>query len=67
MSIGETNLTIDVGLTQSASIGDFVWNDLDADGIQDVGEPGLANVPIYLYTNEAAAPISTNSTDTNGI
>lgn len=29
-----------------ASIGDFVWADLDGDGVQDVGEPGLAGVEI---------------------
>ena len=25
---------------EPAVIADFVWNDIDADGIQDVGEPG---------------------------
>ena len=31
-----------------ASIGDFVWLDTDTDGIQDVGEPGLAGVVVRL-------------------
>ncbi|MBC7884077.1 MAG: T9SS type A sorting domain-containing protein, partial [Saprospiraceae bacterium] len=30
-------------------IGDFVWRDLNANGIQDVGEPGLAGVTVELY------------------
>ncbi len=32
------------------SIGDFVWNDLDGDGIQDNGEPGIEDVTVTLYT-----------------
>ncbi|NLE60457.1 MAG: beta-propeller fold lactonase family protein, partial [Planctomycetes bacterium] len=33
-----------------ASLGDLVWLDDDADGIQDGGEPGVANVPVRLYS-----------------
>lgn len=29
-------------------IGDWVWQDADADGIQDDGERGLAGAPVYL-------------------
>ena len=29
-------------------IGDFVWDDADADGLQSVGEPGLAGVRLLL-------------------
>jgi uncharacterized repeat protein (TIGR01451 family) len=31
------------------SIGDFVWQDDDGDGLQDVGEPGIDNVTVSLY------------------
>jgi hypothetical protein len=31
-------------------IGDWVWNDLDGDGYQDAGEPGLAGVEVRLLT-----------------
>ncbi|MDK2939212.1 MAG: hypothetical protein PWQ51_1376 [Methanolobus sp.] len=31
------------------SVGDKVWNDLDMDGRQDNGEPGIAGVNVYLY------------------
>ena len=34
---------------QTGSIGDRVWDDLDGDGIQDAGEPGLPNVPVRLF------------------
>jgi uncharacterized repeat protein (TIGR01451 family) len=33
----------------SASIGDFVWADLDGDGVQDAGETGISNVTVQLY------------------
>ena len=32
-----------------AAIGNFVWLDVDGDGVQDVGEPGLPNVTVRLY------------------
>ena len=31
------------------TIGDFVWEDKDADGIQDSGEPGINGVVVNLY------------------
>lgn len=34
---------------QSADVGDFVWADADADGIQDVGEAGANNVTVTLW------------------
>src|SRR5205814_2377958 len=33
----------------SATVGNFVWQDFNANGIQDFGEPGLANVVVRLY------------------
>jgi len=34
---------------QSAKLGNFVWLDTDADGIQDAGEAGVDNVIVELY------------------
>lgn len=34
-----------------ASIGDLAFNDLDGNGVQDAGEPGLAGVTVYLDLN----------------
>ncbi len=33
------------------AIGDFIWYDANYDGVQDVGEPGIANVTLDLYRN----------------
>ncbi|MCB1052672.1 MAG: hypothetical protein KDC71_18875 [Acidobacteria bacterium] len=52
LAAGENFNDPDFGYQQrNASIGDFVWNDLDGDGIQDGGEPGLAGVTVYLDLN----------------
>ncbi len=44
------NLSLDFGYNSPCSglIGDFVWYDLDLDGIQDAGEPGIQGVKVIL-------------------
>ncbi|MEL7425764.1 MAG: SdrD B-like domain-containing protein, partial [Bacteroidota bacterium] len=49
---GENNPTIDAGFFGNAGLGDFVWEDLDADGIQDAGEPGIENVTVMLLDGD---------------
>ncbi len=56
---GETDLTVDAGMYEPASIGDFVWTDLDADGVQDGGEPGLDGVTVNLLDGLGATVSST--------
>jgi SdrD B-like domain len=67
LSAGETDLTIDAGVKPNlpGAVGNFVWNDLDADGIQDANEPGVAGVLVTLY-NSANQPIGSAITDGNG-
>ncbi len=43
-------------------IGDFVWNDLNNDGFQDLGEPGIEGVTVTL---ENLTYGGTQTTDTN--
>lgn len=50
LSEGQTAVTWDAGLFESAQIGNRVWNDLDADGIQTADEPGLDGVIVSLWT-----------------
>ncbi len=45
---GTTDTTIDFGFSPLFSLGDFVWNDLDGDGVQDAGEPGIAGLTVTL-------------------
>jgi hypothetical protein len=49
-----------------ASLGNFVWNDLDEDGRQDAGEPGLAGVTVQLWNAAKTVLIDSAVTDTAG-
>jgi hypothetical protein len=53
-----------VGDPALASIGDHVWNDLNANGIYEEGEPGLQEFTINLYDdiNELVDSVTTNET-----
>ena len=50
---------------QSALVGDLVWEDLNENGVQDEGEPGLANVQIVLLS-AAGEVIADTLSDENG-
>lgn len=57
---------VDIGLLmQPASVGDFVWEDLDGDGVQDPMEGGIEGVQVELY-NDAMAFVSSTVTDVTG-
>jgi hypothetical protein len=60
---GETDLTWDAGVYRPASLGDFVWKDVNANGIQDAGEPGISSVTVKLFdgTNTQVATATTNA------
>ena len=52
LTSGELNNTLDAGLVTSgsaSSIGNFVWTDLNVNGLQDGGEPGHDGVTVNLY------------------
>lgn len=46
-------------------IGNYVWDDLDYDGIQDAGEPGLEGVVLQLYDDRCEV-VGTTTTDSRG-
>jgi LPXTG-motif cell wall-anchored protein len=48
------------------SVGTRVWNDLDGDGVQDAGEPGLPGVVVTLDDGNPATTDPTVTTDANG-
>jgi LPXTG-site transpeptidase (sortase) family protein len=57
--------TLTITAAPTAAIGDFVWNDINADGIQDAGEPGISNVTVHLL-DSGGNVIDTTTTDVNG-
>jgi hypothetical protein len=62
---GGTGTASDVGFQFQGTITGYVFEDVDGDGIQDVGEPDLAGVDVTLTPAGGGAPI-TVTTDVNG-
>ncbi|MCL4297154.1 MAG: isopeptide-forming domain-containing fimbrial protein, partial [Anaerolineae bacterium] len=56
---------IDAGFAPYASIGDYVWNDANRNGMQDGGETGISGITVTLYL--AATPVQTVTTDASGL
>jgi hypothetical protein len=58
---------LDIGSDESdrPAIGDRVWEDLDADGLQDPGEPGIVAALVYLF-DATGSFVDVTFTDTNG-
>ena len=52
--------------TQTGSLGDRVWEDLNGNGVQDAGEAGLSNVVVRLL-NAEGTEVAVTQTDTNGV
>jgi uncharacterized repeat protein (TIGR01451 family) len=50
----------------SVSIGDYVWTDVNRDGLQTVGEPGLAGVNVELYDSTGGKLVNSTTTDASG-
>ena len=58
-----------IGCAPMTGIGDTVWFDLNADGFQDLGEPGIPGVTVFLYNANNTTPgnhLSATTTDANG-
>ncbi|MEG3438447.1 SdrD B-like domain-containing protein, partial [Pannus brasiliensis CCIBt3594] len=60
------SLTADFGMYQLATLGDRVWLDTNANGIQDAGESGIAGVSVQLLGSDGASAISTTTTGADG-
>jgi uncharacterized repeat protein (TIGR01451 family) len=59
-----SNLTVDFGFFRPASLGDFVWLDKNANGIQEPGETGIPGATVNLY--KGGVLIATTTTGANG-
>lgn len=67
-NVGRNNPTVDAGLKgipQYGSIGDYVWFDLNKDGLQTLGEPAVKGIRVYL-TNAQGVVLDSTKTDMNG-
>ena len=46
------NMTVDFGFIRPVSIGSVVWNDVNQDGLQDVGEAGIPGATVMLLVDD---------------
>uniref|UniRef100_UPI003FA1D457 SdrD B-like domain-containing protein n=1 Tax=Paenirhodobacter enshiensis TaxID=1105367 RepID=UPI003FA1D457 len=67
LAIGEAKTDTDAGLKDpgTAAIGNFVFFDANANGLQDTGEAGVSGVKVTLYS-AAGAVLATTTTDASG-
>ena len=49
------------------NIGNFVWDDVDEDGVQDMGEPGLSGVVVQLWNTAKTQLLDQTTTSSTGI
>ena len=64
VALSTSVVTVDFGYQPRGygSIGDFVWRDLDRDGVQDGGsETGIGGIQVALYADDGDGVFSTSS------
>ncbi|TWP53400.1 hypothetical protein FKR81_05415 [Lentzea tibetensis] len=60
------NPTLDLGIVSPTyRLGDLVWYDDNSNGVQDPGEPGVPNLPVYLQ-DPNGKPVASTKTDKDG-
>ena len=67
LTSGDDNKDVDAGMykpTPTYCLGDKVWNDTNANGIQDSGEAGVSGVTVKLQKD--GADYNSTTTDSNG-
>ena len=62
---GEDDPTWDAGLFYTAGLGNRVWLDRNANGVQDSGELGIPNISVELFRSDSSS-YGTTITDADG-
>ncbi|MHC4910985.1 MAG: SdrD B-like domain-containing protein, partial [Planctomycetota bacterium] len=65
----ENTCDVIVDVVGTGMVGDFIWEDLDADGIQDPGEPGIPDIALSLFRKDGGGGqvlIAQTTTDAAG-
>ena len=65
LAAGQNRTDVDFGYKYTGSVGDRVWLDANANGVQDAGEAGINGVTVQLL-NAGGTVIATTSTSGNG-
>lgn len=63
LKAGETSVEWDVGVAKSVTIGDFVWQDANEDGIQNDDNAGLDGITVTLLDSDSNVISSTVTAD----
>ena len=75
VSNGDSDQTLDFGFVASptVSVGNLVWKDVDRDGVQDAGEPGIPGVTVTITKADGSAvtdvfgnAVTTTTTNSKG-
>src|SRR6185312_7035096 len=66
LAAGAARTDVDFGYRGTASVGDRVWLDSNANGVQDVGEPGINGVTVQLL-DSGSNVIATTTTAGDGL
>jgi len=67
-AVHEVNVTA-ITCAPNTALGDYVWFDINENGLQDANEPGIPGVTVFLYTSTNTAPgnqIGVTMTDASG-
>ncbi|MCG8484394.1 MAG: carboxypeptidase regulatory-like domain-containing protein, partial [Clostridia bacterium] len=59
-----SDLSLDAGLYQKAAVGDYVWEDMNSNGIQEATEPGIEGIQVTLFLPDDSTKVT--KTDENG-
>jgi protocatechuate 3,4-dioxygenase beta subunit len=70
VALGSSNrndLTLDAGLVSTrAALGNYVWDDVNRDGIQDAGEPAVSGVTVTLFAADGTTVLASAITNASG-
>ena len=61
---GTSTVDVDAGLFMA--VGDFVWDDVNSNGVQDPGEPGIAGATVQLWNAAKNKLVNQAMTDASG-
>ncbi len=64
LTAGQSLTSIDAGFYRFAKVGNYVWNDLDQDGLQEYGEVGIPGVQLTLTGTSTSGVAISHSTTT---
>jgi len=68
LAVTAASTSIDGGIVRAPiSVGNFIWNDRDNDGVQDAGESGPAGVTVQLWNELRNDLIRQTTTSATGI